>query len=104
MLATTAITSLLALCLSAASAATFQSSDVIYGCHFVGDGITADISVGHDAGRDAPLTGNSGKTYVLDCGTTSTPIVSGVPAKCTVNGAKPVILPFNASFVTCAIP
>lgn len=65
--------------------------------HFTGDGISADISVGHDAGADAPLTGTSGKTYELDCGTTSTQPVPGVFAKCTVNGEKPVISAYNAT-------
>lgn len=65
--------------------------------HFTGDGISADISVGHDAGSDAPLTGTSGKTYELDCGTTSTQPVPGVFAKCTVNGEKPVISAYNAT-------
>lgn len=67
--------------------------------HFTGDGISADISVGHDAGSDAPLTGTSGKTYELDCGTTSTQPVPGVFAKCTVNGEKPVINAYNATYV-----
>ncbi|KAG6368957.1 hypothetical protein INS49_003176 [Diaporthe citri] len=108
MRAATTIASLLAVCLSAVSAATIQSRQVIYGCenhsHFTGDGISADISVGHDAGSDAPLTGTSGKTYELDCGTTSTQPVPGVYAKCTVNGEKPVISAYNATFITCAIP
>lgn len=65
--------------------------------HFTGDGISADISVGHDAGSDAPLTGSSGKTYELDCGTTSTQPVPGVFANCTVNGEKPVISAYNAT-------
>ncbi|KAL2275484.1 hypothetical protein FJTKL_01994 [Diaporthe vaccinii] len=94
MRATTTIASLLAVCLS--SLRTLS--------HFTGDGISADISVGHDAGSDAPLTGTSGKTYELDCGTTSTQPVPGVYAKCTVNGEKPVISAYNATFITCAIP
>ncbi|KAJ0121947.1 hypothetical protein J7T55_002458 [Diaporthe amygdali] len=91
------IVSVLAVCLSAVSAATIQSRQVIYGCHFTGDGISTDISVGHDAGADAPITGASGKTYELDCGTTSTQPVPGVFAKCTVNGEKPVISAYNAT-------
>ncbi|KAK7703440.1 hypothetical protein SLS64_009109 [Diaporthe eres] len=93
----TTIASLLAVCLSAVSAASIQSRQTIYGCHFTGDGISADISVGHDAGSDAPLTGTSGKTYELDCGTTSTQPVPGVYAKCTVNGEKPVTSAYNAT-------
>ncbi|KAG8157309.1 hypothetical protein KVR01_012693 [Diaporthe batatas] len=106
MRATTAVASLLAVCLPAVSAATIHSRQegIIYGCHFTGDGISADISVGHDAGADAPLTGTSGKTYELDCGTTSTQPVPGVFAKCTVNKEKPVITAYNATFITCAIP
>ncbi|KKY39768.1 hypothetical protein UCDDA912_g00193 [Diaporthe ampelina] len=104
MHATTTVASLLTLCLSAVGAATVQSRQVIYGCHFTGDGINADISVGHDAGSDAPLNGTSGKTYELDCGTTSSQPVPGVFAKCTINGEKPVIGPYNATFITCAIP
>ncbi|KAF9882207.1 hypothetical protein CkaCkLH20_00243 [Colletotrichum karsti] len=63
-----------------------ESRQVIYGCYFNGDGIANQyVSVGHDI--DAP--GKSGKTWHLDCGTTSVPIIKDVFAKCTVDGKQP---------------
>ncbi|POS73894.1 hypothetical protein DHEL01_v207716 [Diaporthe helianthi] len=108
MRATTAVASLLAVCLQVVCAATIPSQTrqegIIYGCHFKGDGIATDISAGHDDGPDKPVTGASGKKYVLDCGTTSTPDIPNVFAKCTVDGDTPVISAYNGTFITCAFP
>ncbi|OHW98649.1 hypothetical protein CSPAE12_02637 [Colletotrichum incanum] len=76
-----------ALLLGAAQAAPApESRQIIYGCYFTGDGIVNQyVSVGHDI--DVP--GTSGKTWNLDCGTTSTQLVPNVFAKCTVNKKQP---------------
>ncbi|OLN85548.1 hypothetical protein CCHL11_05808 [Colletotrichum chlorophyti] len=71
-----------------------ETRQVIYGCYFSGDGIVDRyISVGHD--EDVP--GQSGKVYHLDCGTTSSPRVGEIFAKCTVDDKEPFGITANAS-------
>ncbi|KAF6784598.1 hypothetical protein CSOJ01_15729 [Colletotrichum sojae] len=70
----------------AQAAPAVESRQVIYGCYFNGDGIVNQyVSVGHDIDVTSP----SGKTWHLDCGTTSVPIIKDVFAKCTVNKKQP---------------
>ncbi|KAK2065595.1 hypothetical protein LY76DRAFT_586318 [Colletotrichum caudatum] len=81
---TFAITALLAACSQAAAFP--ESRQIVYGCYFNGQGIVNQyVSVGHDI----DVTGNGGKTFTLDCGTTSEQLVPNVFAKCTVNGKQP---------------
>lgn len=68
------------------AAPALESRQIIYGCYFNGDGIVNQyVSVGHDIDVTSP----SGKIWHLDCGTTSTQLVKGVFAKCTVNDKQP---------------
>lgn len=54
--------------------------------YFDVDGIVDQyVTVGSDLDR----TGKSGKSWNLDCGTTSQPIVEGIYAKCTIDGVQP---------------
>ncbi|KAG7055222.1 hypothetical protein JMJ77_0007687 [Colletotrichum scovillei] len=62
--------------------------------YFSGDGVVSQyVSVGHDI----DVTGTSGKSYHIDCGTTSGQIVPNVFAKCTVDGKKPDGITANES-------
>ncbi|EXF78111.1 hypothetical protein CFIO01_04456 [Colletotrichum fioriniae PJ7] len=78
----------------AQAAPALESRQIIYGCYFSGDGIVNQyVSVGHDI----DVTGTSGKSYHIDCGTTSGQIVPDVFAKCTVDGKKPDGITANES-------
>uniref|UniRef100_L2FCG0 Uncharacterized protein n=1 Tax=Colletotrichum fructicola (strain Nara gc5) TaxID=1213859 RepID=L2FCG0_COLFN len=70
------------------------------GDYFSGDGIVDQyISVGHD--EDIP---GKTKTWHLDCGTTSSQLVPGVFAKCTVDGKAPFgITGHDATNINCPI-
>ncbi|KAK2004229.1 hypothetical protein LX36DRAFT_696368 [Colletotrichum falcatum] len=88
---TFAVTVLLAAGAQAAPA--LEGRQTIYGCYFTGDGIVnQQVTVGHDI----DVVGTSGKTYTLDCGTTSQQIVPNVFAKCTVNGKQPAGITANS--------
>ncbi|KAK1980736.1 hypothetical protein LZ30DRAFT_722282 [Colletotrichum cereale] len=87
---TLAITALLAA--GAQTAPALESREVVYGCYFNGQGIVNQyVSVGHDI----DVTGTGGKTFTLDCGTTSQQLVPNVFAKCTVNGKQPAGITAN---------
>ncbi|KAI3538234.1 hypothetical protein CABS03_06480 [Colletotrichum abscissum] len=80
----------------AQAAPALESRQIIYGCdsYFSGDGVVNQyVSVGHDI----DVTGTSGKSYHIDCGTTSGQIVPNVFAKCTVDGKKPDGITANES-------
>ncbi|KAK1654522.1 hypothetical protein BDP81DRAFT_445335 [Colletotrichum phormii] len=78
----------------AQAAPALESRQIIYGCYFSGDGVANQyVSVGHDS----KVTGTSGKTYLIDCGTTSGQIVPNVFAKCTVDGKQPDGITANKS-------
>ncbi|TDZ26544.1 hypothetical protein Cob_v000413 [Colletotrichum orbiculare MAFF 240422] len=96
---TTFAAALLAACAQAAPVV--ESRQVIYGCYFNGQGIENQlVTVGHDI----DVTGTDGKTYTLDCGTTSQQLVPGVFAKCTVNGKQPAgITGVDAANINCPV-
>ncbi|KAK1709424.1 hypothetical protein CaCOL14_005528 [Colletotrichum acutatum] len=76
------------------AAPALESRQIIYGCYFSGDGVVNQyVSVGHDI----DVTGTSGKSYHIDCGTTSGQIVPNVFAKCTVDGKQPAGITANES-------
>ncbi|KAK1715986.1 hypothetical protein BDP67DRAFT_488444 [Colletotrichum lupini] len=78
----------------AQAAPALESRQIIYGCYFSGDGVVNQyVSVGHDI----DVTGTSGKSYHIDCGTTSGQIVPNVFAKCTVDDKKPDGITANES-------
>ncbi|KAK1530899.1 uncharacterized protein CCOS01_06002 [Colletotrichum costaricense] len=78
----------------AQAAPALESRQIIYGCYFSGDGVVNQyVSVGHDI----DVTGTSGKSYHIDCGTTSGQIVPNIFAKCTVDGKKPDGITANES-------
>ncbi|KAK1543253.1 hypothetical protein CPAR01_03886 [Colletotrichum paranaense] len=91
----------------AQAAPALESRQIIYGwgsnsctgltvidSYFSGDGVVNQyVSVGHDI----DVTGTSGKSYHIDCGTTSGQIVPNVFAKCTVDGKKPDGITANES-------
>ncbi|KAK6216539.1 hypothetical protein QIS74_06653 [Colletotrichum tabaci] len=80
----------------AQAAPALESRQIIYGCYFTGDGIVDQyVSVGHDI----DVTGASGKTWNLDCGTTSQQLVPNVFAKCDVNKKQPFGITANAKDV-----
>ncbi|TQN63588.1 hypothetical protein CSHISOI_11827, partial [Colletotrichum shisoi] len=82
----------------AQAAPALESRQIIYGwrSYFTGDGIVDQyVSVGHDI----DVTGASGKTWNLDCGTTSQQLVPNVFAKCDVNNKQPSGITANAKDV-----